>query len=111
MKALNKVTLALLTTVAATSVSAASLNVRHEYKSHTEQHSTRIKMGDSIGNFYFSGELKFKGADGDFMKDLENNGWELDLGYRYKIDGTNWTIQPGMPIEGRSAGMTYKPQL
>ncbi|TKF83660.1 N-acetylneuraminic acid outer membrane channel protein NanC, partial [Vibrio breoganii] len=32
MKALNKVTLALLTTVAATSVSAASLNVRHEYK-------------------------------------------------------------------------------
>ncbi|MFA0255174.1 N-acetylneuraminic acid outer membrane channel protein NanC [Vibrio breoganii] len=111
MKALNKVTLALLTTVAATSVSAASLNVRHEYKSHTEQHSTRIKMGDSIGNFYFSGELKFKGADGDFMKDLQNNGWELDLGYRYKIDGTNWTIQPGMPIEGRSAGMTYKPQL
>ncbi|WP_261818106.1 oligogalacturonate-specific porin KdgM family protein [Vibrio gallicus] len=112
MKALNKVTLALLTTVAATSVSAASLNVRHEYKSHTEAHSTRVKMGDSIGNFYFSGELKFKGQDQTkFMQDLKNNGWELDLGYRYKIDGTNWTIQPGMPIEGRESGMTYKPQL
>ncbi|MEZ9896502.1 N-acetylneuraminic acid outer membrane channel protein NanC [Vibrio breoganii] len=91
--------------------SAASFDVRHEYKNHTEQHSTRVKMGDSIGNFYFSGELKFKGADGDFMKDLKNNGWELDLGYRYKVDGTNWTIQPGMPIEGRESGMTYKPQL
>lgn len=111
MKALNKVTLSLLTALAATSVSAASFDIRHEYKSHTEQHATRIKMGDSIGNFYYSGELKFKGADGDFMKDLKNNGWELDLGYRYRVDGTNWTIQPGMPIEGRESGMTYKPQL
>ncbi|WP_299686591.1 oligogalacturonate-specific porin KdgM family protein [uncultured Vibrio sp.] len=111
MKALNKVTLALLTTVAATSVSAASLNIRHEYKSHTEQHSTRLKMGDSIGNFYFSGELKFKGADGDFMKDLQNNGWEFDFGYKYKLTNSNWTLQPGMPIESRTGGMTYKPQL
>ncbi|CAM3125223.1 oligogalacturonate-specific porin KdgM family protein [Vibrio rarus] len=111
MKALNKVTLALITTVVATSATAASFNIRHEYKSHTDQHSSRIKMGDSIGNFYFSGELKFKGEDGEFMKDLKNNGWELDLGYRYKIENSNWTIQPGMPIEGRSSGMTYKPQL
>lgn len=110
MSTLNKVTVALVSVFATAAVSAASLDIRTEYKHTNEQHATRIKMGDSIGNFYYSGELKFKGEDGAFLKDLQNNGWELDLGYRFKIND-NWTIQPGMPIEARSAGMTYKPQL
>ncbi|GEA59216.1 oligogalacturonate-specific porin KdgM family protein [Vibrio comitans] len=112
MKTFKPTTLLLVASTATSmSVAAASFDVRHEYKSHTKQHSSRIKMGDSIGNFYYSGELKFKGADGDFMKDLKNNGWELDLGYNYLIEGSNWKIQPGMPIEGREGGMTYKPQI
>jgi hypothetical protein len=110
MKKHSKVALAITSIIAASSVSAASLDIRHEYKSHTEQHATRVKMGNSIGDFYFSGELKFKGEDGDFLEDLKNNGWELDLGYRYKLSD-NLTLQPGMPIEGRSSGVTFKPQV
>ncbi|WP_036825338.1 oligogalacturonate-specific porin KdgM family protein [Photobacterium sanctipauli] len=90
-------------------VSAASIDLRHEYKGKSGDHATRVKINESIGNLYFSGEMKFKGADGKFMEDLQNNGWEFDWGYRYRIN--NWTIQPGMPIEGRRDGMTVKPQL
>ncbi|MDC5806449.1 oligogalacturonate-specific porin KdgM family protein [Vibrio europaeus] len=112
MKHYNKISLAVAATLFAGSLSAASFDVRHEYKHSTEQHATRVKMGDSIGNFYYSGELKFKGEKGKFLEDLKNNGWELDLGYRYKFgENNNWTLQPGMPIEGRESGMTYKPQL
>ncbi|MBC7005213.1 N-acetylneuraminic acid outer membrane channel protein NanC [Photobacterium sp. BZF1] len=91
-------------------VSAASIDFRHEYRGKSEQHSSRVKINESIGDFYFSGELKFKGADGKFMEDLQNNGWEFDWGYRFRLND-NWTLQPGMPIEGRSSGMTYKPQV
>ncbi|GAL20432.1 N-acetylneuraminic acid outer membrane channel protein NanC [Vibrio maritimus] len=110
MSTLNKVTVALVSVFATAAVSAASFDVRTEYKHTSKEHATRVKMGDSIGNFYYSGELKFKGEEGAFLKDLQNNGWELDLGYRFKLND-NWTIQPGMPIEARSKGMTYKPQL
>lgn len=95
--------------VIAGQVSAASIDFRHEYKGKSEQHASRVKINESIGDLYFSGELKFKGAEGKFMEDLQNNGWEFDWGYRFRAN--NWTIQPGMPIEGRSSGMTYKPQI
>ncbi|WCP69938.1 oligogalacturonate-specific porin KdgM family protein [Vibrio tubiashii] len=111
MNKIKTIVIAVGTVMACGAVSAASLDVRHEYKHSSEQHATRVKMGDSIDNFYYSGELKFKGADGTkFLQDLKNNGWELDLGYRFKLND-NWTIQPGMPIEGRESGMTYKPQI
>lgn len=48
-------------------VSAASIDFRHEYRGKSEQHSSRVKINESIGDLYFSGELKFKGADGKFM--------------------------------------------
>lgn len=112
MRLLSKTNLTLAATalMATTAVSAASFDMRHEYKHSSDQHATRVKMGDSIDNFYYSGELKFKGKDGEFLKDLQNNGWELDLGYRHKIND-NWTLQPGMPIEARTSGITFKPQL
>ncbi|MGF1703575.1 oligogalacturonate-specific porin KdgM family protein [Photobacterium makurazakiensis] len=90
-------------------VSAASIDVRHEYKGKSRDHATRVKINESIDNLYFSAELKFKGEDGKFMEDLKNNGFEFDWGYRFRTG--NWTIQPGMPIEGRTGGISYKPQL
>ncbi|MGR5266116.1 porin [Vibrio astriarenae] len=109
MNKLTKVSIAVASLIP-TTVLAASLDVRHEYKSHTEQHATRVKLGDSIGNFLVDIEAKFKGEDGKFMEDLRNNGWELGLNYRHKLDD-NWTLTYGMPIEARTAGMTYKPQV
>lgn len=103
--------IALSAIIAAGQVNAASIDFRHEYKGKSEQHSSRVKINESIGNFSISGELKFRSPkEAGFFEDLSNNGWELDLGYRFKIND-NWSIQPGMPIEGRSDGMTYKPQL
>ncbi|PSW10852.1 N-acetylneuraminic acid outer membrane channel protein NanC [Photobacterium rosenbergii] len=91
-------------------VSAASIDFRHEYRGSSERHSSRVKINESIGDLYFSGELKFNGENGKFMEDLKNNGWEFDWGYRFRLND-NWTLQPGMPIEGRTGGMTYKPQV
>ncbi|MEZ8058110.1 oligogalacturonate-specific porin KdgM family protein [Vibrio splendidus] len=106
----TKIVIAVASVLAAGSVSAASFDMRHEYKSHTDQHATRVKLGDSIGNFLVDIEAKFKGEDGKFMEDLKNNGWELGLNYRHVLND-NWTMTYGMPIEGRESGVTYKPQV
>ncbi|WP_394241450.1 oligogalacturonate-specific porin KdgM family protein [Vibrio astriarenae] len=110
MNKLTKVSIAVASLLSTTVVTAASLDVRHEYKSHTEQHATRVKLADSIGNFLVDIEAKFKGEDGKFLKDLQNNGWELGLNYRHKLNDS-WTLTYGMPIEARTSGMTYKPQV
>lgn len=90
---------------------ASSLDFRHEYKGKTEQHASRVKMATTFdNNLMVDVELKFKGADGEFMKDLQNNGSELGINYRWNIND-EWALQPGMPIEFGSSGTTYKPQL
>lgn len=97
--------------MAAGAASAASFDVRHEYKHHTDQHATRVKLANNIGNFLVDIEAKFKDRqNGEFLQNLENNGWELGLNYRHKLDD-NWTLTYGMPIEGRDSGVTYKPQI
>ncbi len=111
MNTTNKITMILISALSATSVHAASFDVRHEYKHSSEEHATRVKLADNIGNFLVDIEAKFKDREnGDFLKNLENNGWELGLNYRHKLDD-NWTLTYGMPIEGRDSGMTFKPQL
>ncbi|WP_137674680.1 oligogalacturonate-specific porin KdgM family protein [Agarivorans sp. Toyoura001] len=90
---------------------ATSVDFRHEYKSDTKQHASRVKMAHTFeNNFSMALELKFKGEEGKFMEDLQSNGSEIDLGYRYKIND-QWALIPGMPIEFGTSGTTYKPQL
>ncbi|MGL6314032.1 oligogalacturonate-specific porin KdgM family protein [Vibrio sp. WXL103] len=111
MNKLSKVSVAVATLLTATAVSAASFDVRHEYKHDSKEHATRVKLADSIGNFLVDIEAKLKDRkDGDFLQNLENNGWELGLNYRHVIND-NWTMTYGMPIEGRDSGVTYKPQV
>ena len=110
MNKLKTIVIAMSSLMAVSSVSAASFDMRHEYKSHTDQHATRVKLADNIGNFLVDIEAKFKGEDGEFMEDLKNNGWELGLNYRHVLND-NWTMTYGMPIEGRESGVTYKPQV
>ncbi|RKF18168.1 N-acetylneuraminic acid outer membrane channel protein NanC [Alginatibacterium sediminis] len=91
---------------------AASIDFRHQYNSESKNHSSRVKMGNTFdNNFSVSLEVKFKGEDPtDFMKGLQNNGTEIGLGYTYKLSD-QWALQPGMPIEFRDSGTTFKPQL
>lgn len=111
MNKLSKVSIAVATLLATTAVSAASFDVRHEYKSSSKEHATRVKLADSIGNFLVDIEAKLKDRDeGKFLQNLENNGWELGLNYRHVLND-NWTLTYGMPIEGRDSGVTYKPQI
>ncbi|MCL1142172.1 oligogalacturonate-specific porin KdgM family protein [Shewanella gaetbuli] len=91
--------------------SAASIDFRHEYKGETDQHASRIKMGNTFdNNLSISLELKFKGENGEFMDNLQSNGTEIDVGYKIKLND-EWTLAPGMPIEFGNSGSTYKPQI
>jgi hypothetical protein len=116
-----KHTKSVLTTIIATSVLsanvyAASIDFRHEYKGKTDQHASRVKMGNTFeNNLSLDLELKFKGKDGDFMQDLQQNGSEIGINYKYAINN-EWALQPGMPIEFGTGNddrgnVTYKPQL
>ncbi|GEM77772.1 oligogalacturonate-specific porin KdgM family protein [Vibrio superstes] len=116
MKTMNKVTIALLTTVAAASVNAGSLDYRGEYKHESEEFAHRIKIGSSVklsdpAKLYFSVEQKFNSEDkSDFFNQVERGDSEFDWGVAYTLD-KNWYIQPGMPITFGDNKTTYKPQL
>ncbi|MDN3681749.1 oligogalacturonate-specific porin KdgM family protein [Vibrio tapetis subsp. quintayensis] len=115
MKNINKITIALTTTLLACSVSAASIDYRHEYKHEQKRHADRIKIGGSSNDFYFGVEMKFNGAqndDGsqDLYKNLQRGDSEFDFGYKHKIDD-KWFVQPGMPITFSSEKVTFKPQV
>ncbi|MFA0337263.1 oligogalacturonate-specific porin KdgM family protein [Vibrio breoganii] len=116
MKAMNKVTIALLTTVAAASVNAGSLDYRGEYKHESEEFAHRVKIGSSVkisdpAKLYFSVEQKFNSHDkSDFFNQVERGDSEFDWGVTYTLN-KNWYVQPGMPITFANGKTTYKPQL
>ncbi|MPW36388.1 oligogalacturonate-specific porin KdgM family protein [Vibrio sp. B1Z05] len=107
MKALNKVTLALITTVAAASVSAASVDFRQEYKHEDESYASRIKIGSSVGNHYFGLEAKQTGKPFSEWGSADN---EFEYGYNFKLDD-HWRITTSMPITFGNDRITYKPQV
>lgn len=115
MKYYNNIALTIAGLMLATSVQAVTLDIRHEYKHHTNQHGTRVKVSDSIDNFYYGLEAKFaadKEDDGSqsAMGNLERGDTEIDWGFKFNL-GENWYIQPGMPIAFGDKKNTIKPQL
>ncbi|AVV32396.1 MULTISPECIES: oligogalacturonate-specific porin KdgM family protein [Cobetia] len=115
MKHYNKISLSIAALVFTTSAQAVTLDIRHEYKHHAKQHATRVKVSDSIDNFYYGLESKFaseKRDDGSqpAMGNLQRGDSEIDWGFKFKLD-KNWYIQPGMPIAFGDGKYTLKPQL
>tara|TARA_Y100001001_G_scaffold159036_1_gene179401 strand:- start:769 stop:1488 length:720 start_codon:yes stop_codon:yes gene_type:complete len=103
------------TSIISTSVEAVTLDYRHEYKHHTEQHANRVKVSDSMGIFYYGLEAKFAGQSEDdgtqgAFSDLGRGDSEIDWGIKYPLD-ENWYIQPGMPITFGDGNNSLKPQF
>ncbi|PMH40333.1 porin [Vibrio sp. 10N.286.49.B3] len=103
----NKILLAVCSTLLATSVSAASLDFRQEYKHEDETYASRIKIGGSTGPHAYSIESKQVGQP---FKDLARGDNEFEYSYRYKFTD-QFYIQPGMPITFGNDRTTYKPQV
>ena len=90
----------------------ASIDIRHEYKTERDYHSSRAKFGYKYeDNWKFGLELKFRSKDQtDFMGNVEVNAKEFTLEYNHRIN-REWKFSPSMPIETSYGNETYKPQL
>ncbi|WP_394154196.1 oligogalacturonate-specific porin KdgM family protein [Vibrio maritimus] len=90
-----------------TSVSAASLDFRQEYKHDSKDYASRVKLAAGVGNMYFGVEAMQSGKP---FSEWQSKGNEFDFGYNYKVD-EHWSLIPGMPITFSDGHVTYKPQL
>lgn len=107
MKKYNKIALAVVSTLFAGSLAAASLDVRQEYKHDSESYASRVKIGGGVGNHYFGVEAKQKGQP---FSEWESGDNEFEYGYKFQVTD-HWLIQPSMPITFSSDKVTYKPQV
>lgn len=107
MKKYNKIALAVVSTLFAGSLAAASLDVRQEYKHDSESYASRVKIGGGVGNHYFGVEAKQKGQP---FSEWEAGDNEFEYGYKFQVTD-HWLIQPSMPITFSSDKVTYKPQV
>lgn len=105
---MNKIALAIATTLFAGSLTAASLDIREEYKHGNEDTAGRVKIGGSSGNHYFGVEMKHTGLSE--IKDLESTANEFEYGYNWNIN-KKLRFQTAMPITLSSNNTTYKPQV
>lgn len=81
-----------------------SLDYRHEYKHHTEQHNNRLKLSYSTSAFYYGGFVKFateKNPDGsqDAFGRIKAPEAMLDVGTKHKIN-EQWYFRPGIRAGG-----------
>lgn len=92
------------------SASAASLDLRHEYKWESARQAARIRIGGSIGKHSLSAELKFAGATDEAVESLQRDDSELGYEYQYEIN-TQLRLQPGMLITWGNGRAIFKPQI
>ena len=107
------------------SLFAASIDYRHEYKFKTKLHTNRVKMANTFkNNIAVSVELKFRSVKErailddlyrtaekrDVLDDFLRTGSEISMTYRWDIN-TQWGLQPGLPIAFSEYDNTFKPQL
>ncbi|MBM7037193.1 oligogalacturonate-specific porin KdgM family protein [Vibrio ulleungensis] len=115
MNKLSKVSIAVATMIAATAVSATSINLRHEYNTTGGDYKNRDRItvahrfDNGIG---FSVEAKWKHKDGGFLTDMVSNGHEVGMSYNYKI-GESFTLQPAYAADSSADGtaVTHKYNL
>lgn len=107
MLIIRKISIASIFFLTATSVSAASLDFRQEYKHDSETYASRAKIGAGVGNHFFSVEAMQKGKP---FSEWESSGNEFEYGYKFKVD-EHWTLIPSLPVTFFDGHVSYKPQL
>ncbi|CAH0528726.1 oligogalacturonate-specific porin KdgM family protein [Vibrio hippocampi] len=107
MHSFNKIAIGVISVVAVSSVSAASLDFRQEYRNKQDQYNSRVKISGSSGKHFFGLEAKQTGKP---FSDIERGDNEFEYGYRFDLD-KHWRIQPSMPITFANGNTTYKPQV
>lgn len=105
MKKFNLTLLAVTTCLAASAVSAASIDFREEYKEGQEDWAGRVKISASVGQHFFGVEMKHQGDLGE----LESGDNEFEYGYKWKLS-EDWLLTTSMPITFGSDKVTFKPQ-
>jgi len=106
----KKTVLAISFALVACSASAASLDLRHEYKHESEKHAGRIKISGSLGNHSLSAEMKFAGARNEASESFQRDDLEFGYDYQYEIS-EELRLQPGMLITLRNDRTIFKPQF
>ncbi|CAM3125384.1 oligogalacturonate-specific porin KdgM family protein [Vibrio rarus] len=111
----NKIALAVIATLFAGTVSASSIDYRHEYKAGRQQHQNRVKLSTSVQAWKFASEVKFGGSkiDGEYpsaFKNLAMTSSELTIEHKTKLT-KHLYIQPGFDLTLNPTSVVYKPQV
>lgn len=121
---LSKIALGLglaLATVTAANAATFTVDYRHELKSEYKENFDRICIIGAFENgvgFYVDSSFKSgserpsnpeydEGQWGDFV----TNATEMSIWWRYKFEGTGFSITPGLVTESTSETTGYKPYL
>ncbi|CAH0528725.1 oligogalacturonate-specific porin KdgM family protein [Vibrio hippocampi] len=107
MSTLKNLSVVLITSLATSAASAAYLDVRQGYTSETSEYETRIKLGGSFDNHFFSVEANNQGKP---FSDWSRGDNEVEYGYNFQVN-KNWSIQPSLPINFDDNKRTFKPQV
>ncbi|MGR5118928.1 oligogalacturonate-specific porin KdgM family protein [Vibrio astriarenae] len=101
---------AMLLAILSTSVSAASINLRHEYMPDRDgdKHRDRITVSHRFDNgIGFSVEAKWRHNDDNFISEIKSGGHEVGVSYNYKLNDT-FTLQPSYAADASSTSTTHK---
>lgn len=116
--------LALAATTAVQTANAAKFTIdyRHEYRTDYGENYDRVCLIGGFENgvgFYVDSSFKSWGSDGPGSAEYSDGQWgewtanatEMSLWWAHKIDGTGFTITPGIITESTSTTTGYKPYI
>lgn len=94
-----------------------ALDWRHDYRDKLGQNFDRLCVIANFDNgMYFTADSSFahngsdeKGNRDGKIGDPVTNATEFDVGYKMPIEGTGFSLQPGIVMESTSAVTVYKP--
>lgn len=101
----------LVSLLAAGSVSATTLNLRHEYISQQDKDADRIEISNRFHNgIGFSVEAKWGHENNRMLTDTYAKGHEVGISYQYKYSDKT-SFYPAFKMDSGSSAVTYKAEV